>query len=401
MKKKIVTLLIIVAALFFVGKTFLLSGGASNGEGQMPAAVVSVAKVNKKKIISTKEYLGRVVAKDDVKITARVSGTLEKAYFKEGEIVKKGQALFLVDPDKYEAAVEQANADISNSKAALEESEKNLIRAKELVQNDYISKSEYDSKLALRDKHKAALFAAKAVLRKANHDFRNTKIYAPVDGKIGSIYITEGNQVSPDGGPLATLVSLDPIYVTYNVPADDFTKLRLKLVNENKKLSDMKVKLTLSDGTPFPMEGKQDFFNNKIDDTTGTIQMRATFPNPDEILLPGALVNVIVYEDKDIDVVVIPQAATLEDADGKYVYVVDEKGLAQQKRIRVDKETGTDFVVEEGLQPGEEIIVNGLQKIMMPGMPVVIAQPEDAKANANSDSTGKQAQKSSAKGGKH
>jgi membrane fusion protein (multidrug efflux system) len=401
MKKKIVVLVIIVIALFFVGKTFLLSGGAHNGKGQMPAAVVSVAKVNTKKIVSTKEYLGRVVAKDYVEMTARVTGTLMGTYFKEGDIVKKDQVLFYIDSDKITAAVEQAKADISNIEAALEESERNLIRAKELVEKDYISKSEYDSTLALRDKNRAALLAAKAVLKKANHDYKNSKIYAPVDGKISNIYITEGNLVGPDRGPLATLVSLNPIYVTYNVPADDFTKLRLKLASENKDLSDMKVKLTLSDGTPFPMEGKQDFFNNKIDETTGTIQMRATFPNPEGILLPGALVNVIVYEGKEIEAVVVPQAATLEDSDGKYVYVVDERGLAQQKRIRVGKESGTDFVVEEGLQPGDEIIVNGIQKIMMPGMPVVVAQSGDAKANANSNSTGEQAQKSSAKGGNH
>ncbi len=376
MKKKIIIAVVILGALAFTAKTFFLKGGPPSGHGQMPPPMVSLAKVEQKEIVDTKEYIGRVAAKDEVDLVPYVSGYLQKKYFTEGEMVNERDLLFLIEPDEYEAAVAQAKADIENAKALLWESEKNLERAEELVAKDFISKSEYDNKLALRDKNKAALEAAKAYLKKVNNNLKHTRIYAPIPGKIGDVKITEGNLVGSNMGSLATIVRVDPIYVIYNIAADEFVKLRLQLEKENKKMDNCKVKLEFPDGTPYPVQGIQDFYDNRIDQTTGTIKVRATFRNPKGILLPGKLVNVIVYENKGDVKTVIPQAAVLEDPQGKYVYIVDKENKAQQKRIKLGKETGRYFVVKEGLKPDEEIILNGIQKIMMPGMPVMTAPAE-------------------------
>lgn len=375
MKKNIIIGILIIAVLAVIAKIFFLKGGPPRGMGQMPPPVVSLTKVKQRKIIDTSEYIGRIAPKDEVELVPHVQGYLQKKYFIEGEMVNKGDLLFLIEPDEYEAAVAEAKADIENAKAAVWESEKNLERAEELVKRDFISKSEYDNKLALRDKNIAALEAAKAYFKKVNNNFKHTRIYAPIQGKISDIKITEGNLVGPNKGSLATIVRLDPVYVIYNVKSEDFTRLRMKLQKNNKKIDNCRVKIEFPDGTPYPVYGKQDYYDNKVNETTGTIKVRATFSNPGGVLIPGQLVNVIVYEGKGEDRTVIPQAAVLEDPQGKYVYYVDKQGKALQKRITIDGESDTDFIVKEGLTSGEEIILSGIQKIMMPGMKVNVGKP--------------------------
>lgn len=376
MKKKIILGIIILVAIGFAVKKIFLSGGPPRGMGQMPPPMVSVSEIKQKKIIDAKEYIGRVVAKDKVNLVPHVQGYLEKKYFTDGEMVHKGDLLFLIEPEEYEAAVSQAKANIETAKAILWESNKDLERAEELVKKDYISKSEFDKKLALRDKNRASLEAEKAYLKKVSNNLRHTRIYSPIRGKIGDVKITEGNLVGPNMGTLATIVRLNPIYVTYNIAAEEFTKLQLRLEKENRKMDNCKVKLEFPDGTPYSIHGIQDFYDNEVDRTTGTIKVRATFDNPKGILLPGQLVNVIVYEGNADIKTVVPQAAVLEDPQGKYVYFIDRDSKAQQKRIKISGESGKYFIVEDGLTPGDEIILAGIQKIMMPGMKVKIGPPE-------------------------
>jgi len=374
MKKKAIIGIIILAAAAFAAKQFFMKGGPPGGMGQMPPPMVTLTEVKQKEITDTKEHIARVAAKDEVDVMAHVPGYIAKKYYDSGSMVNKGDLLYLIEQDEYESAVAQTKAEIENLKAALWESEKNLKRAKDLVVKDYISKSEYDNKLAIRDKSKAALEAAKAKLKKANYNYRQTRIYAPISGKAGNT-VAEGNLVGPAKGPLTTIVMLDPIYVIYNVSADEFTKLRLKLNEQDKDLENAKIKVELPDGTPYPLEGKHYAYHNKVDQTTGTIQIKTLFPNPKGILLPGTMVNAIVYAGEAVKKTVIPQAAVLEDPTGKYVYIVDEENKAQKHRIKTEKQVGTEWIVEEGLQPGEKIILKGIQKIMMPGMKVTVTPP--------------------------
>lgn len=332
---------------------------------------VSVTSIKDTRITETDEYIGKVNARDTVDIVARVNGYLKKHYFTEGAIVNKGSLLFLIEPDQYQAEVEQANADIENIKASLIKDEKNLKRTKELIDQDFISHSSFDQALATRDKTTADLKSKEALLKKSKLNLSYTKIYAPITGKIGSLQVTEGNYVGPNSGVLATIVKLNPIFVTYNIPADDFTRLRLKFSEEGKSISNHEVDLVLANDTTYSYKGLQNFFDNKVDDSTGTIKMRAEFPNPEGILLPGQLGKVIVYANSSVIKHIIPQAIVLEDSVGKYVYVVDDNKVKVQ-RIKTGKQVGKDIIVESGLSRIEKIISSGLQKLR-PGMEVKVS----------------------------
>ncbi|MEW5819582.1 MAG: efflux RND transporter periplasmic adaptor subunit, partial [Cyanobacteriota bacterium] len=266
-------------------------------------------------------------------------------------------------------------------KASLIKDEKNLNRVQELVQQDFISHSSYDQALSTRDNSIAELKAKEAMLKKAKLNLSYTKIYAPINGKIGSLMVTEGNLVGPDTGSMATIVKLNPIYVTYNIPADDFTKLRLKLAKEHKSIENHQIELILSDGAPYAYKGTQDFFDNKIDETTGTIKLRARFPNPDGILLPGQLCNIIVYSNKPVIKQVLPQSAILEDTAGKFVYIVTKEKTVQRQGIETGRQIGKDWVIKDGIEPDDQVISTGLQKIKH-GMSVNILSDQTNNADS-------------------
>ncbi|HSA06293.1 MAG TPA: efflux RND transporter periplasmic adaptor subunit [Candidatus Gastranaerophilales bacterium] len=373
MKKKIFISIIIIIVAFFVIKQLFFSGKARQGM-KMPSPMVTLATVERKNITESKEYIGRVDAKEEVQIVPHVDGYIIKKYVARGAIVNKGDLLYLIEPDEYEATVYQAKADIVNMKATLWESQKNLERAKELVDKDYISKSEYDNKLAIRDRSKAALEYANANLKRVSHSLEHTRIYAPISGKIGGV-VTEGNLVGPSTGALTTISKLDPIYVKYHISADEFTQLRLKLSKEGKSLDNYKIKLEFSDGTAYPIEGKYYSYDNKVDETTGTIEITTLFSNPEGILLPGTMANVVMSEDKEVKKTVIPQSAVLEDTEGKYIYTLDKENKAEIRRIKVGKQIKEDWIVEEGLTEGEKVIMKGLQSLR-PGVEVMLAPPQ-------------------------
>ena len=352
-------------------------GGMPGGPPPPPA--VDIVQLEELMVTDTDDYIGKVYARDTVDIVARVRGYLKAHNFKEGTIVQKGSLLFQIEPDEYKAEVEQAKADIENIKATLVKDEKNLDRVEELVKQDYISHSSHDQALASRDQTMADLKAKEAKLKKAQLNLSYTKIYAPITGKISDLRVTEGNFVGQDLTPLATIVKLNPIYVTYNIPADDFTNLRMRLSKEGKSISNYEVKLVLSDGTPYPYKGIQDFFDNKIDETTGTIKLRATFPNPEGILLPGQLCNVIVYSGQPVLRQTLLQSAVMEDTAGKYVYILDESNTVHRQGIEVGKQIGKNWVVNKGLNKDHRIISTGLQKIRH-GMKVQTTSDKQDKA---------------------
>ena len=198
-------------------------------------------------VYSKSESAGRIEAKYSVDVVARINGWLQKRFFDEGAKIAKGQTLFLIEPDQYEIAVSNASATVRQTQAALINAEKELVRAKELVKNDYVSKSYYDQALATRDQNKAALDAAKAQLAEAKLNLSYTKIVSPIDGKIGKIIITEGNLVNTTSGALARIVSLSPIYAYFPMKSSEFLKFRK--LDSSPDFSNMKVQIQLADGS--------------------------------------------------------------------------------------------------------------------------------------------------------
>lgn len=370
MKKNIIIIIAIIIAAVIFRYGFNVYDNIRQGRmsKNKKAPEVTVAQIKENEIIRSFEAPGRVVSKYQVNVLARISGYLQKSYFKEGDFVKAGQTLFLIEPQEFSNAADVAKADVENTRAQLVYAEKQLARAKELVAKDYIAKSQYDNLLAQRDSLKAQLASAEARYNDTNRSLGYTHVKAPVDGRIGIITVTLGNYVTPSSGPLTTINSTDPIYVTFPLDSADFNALSNADGADHKN---RKTEIYFSNGQKYPFNGEQDFHDNKIDQSTGTVTMRATFQNPNNQLLHGEFVTVKLYSNNPVETPVVPQTAVQENQAGKYVYRIDEQNLPQLVYIKIGGQTGTDWIVEEGLKAGDRIVIDGLQKVV-PGQPVTI-----------------------------
>lgn len=370
MKKYFILSLIIVISLIVA--RFLYSGikGTliSKSKNKTVVPNVSIYTVKNENVVRSFEASGRVVSKYQVSIIARVAGYLQKSYFDEGSYVKAGDTLFLIEPDEYKNSADIAGADIKNIKAQLEYANKQLERAKELVKNDFIAKAKYDELLANRDALQARLKAADSTYVDRKRNLSYTHIKAPVDGRIGTIDVTVGNYVSPSSGSLTTINSTNPIYVTFPLSADNYHK-----ITSLDKKSDVKrkVELYFNNGEKYKFDGIQDFSDNEVNESTGTVTLRATFQNPENRLLHGQLVKVKIYAASGDNVPVVPITAVQENQEGKYVYVLDNDNIPHLTYIKVDSKAGYNWIVKSGLKSGDIIVNNGAIKVI-PNKPVNI-----------------------------
>lgn len=368
MKKVIIiTLSIVIAAVLARFLTYQFQGFQMAKKMKMAGAPgVTIQTVETRDVIKKFEAPGRIQSVSRIDIVARVSGYLTKSYFKEGDVVKKGQVLFEIEPQEYQLAANKAKANLDNAQAQLVYYEKQLTRAKELVKQDYIAKAKYDEVLAQRDSYRAQVSMYKSAYQDALRNLSYTKVKAPVDGQVGMIKLTVGNYVTAQSGALTTLNSVDPIYVTFPLDAKNYTELlridKTASVNRN-------VDLYFSTGAKYDFSGIQNFHDNNVDPTTGSILMRATFPNPKGMLINGNYATVYIYSKEKENVPVVPQIAVLENPQYKYVYKIDDKGLPQIQQIETFGQDGKDWVVKSGLKAGDKVIVLGIQGVI-PSRPV-------------------------------
>ncbi|RAI12257.1 MAG: hypothetical protein DKM24_02730 [Candidatus Melainabacteria bacterium] len=392
MKKVIIiTLSIAIVAVLARFLTYQFQGFQAAKRMKMAGAPgVTIQAVEARDVTKKFEAPGRIQSVSRIDIVARVSGYLTKSYFKEGDVVKKGQILFEIEPQEYQLAANKAKANLDNAQAQLIYYEKQLTRAKELVKQDYIAKAKYDEVLAQRDSYKAQVSMYRSAYQDALRNLSYTKVKAPVDGQVGMIKVTVGNYVTAQSGALTTLNSVDPIYVTFPLDAKNYTELlridKTSAVNRN-------VDLYFSTGSKYEFSGIQNFHDNNVDPTTGSILMRATFPNPKGMLINGNYATVYIYSKEKENVPVVPQIAVLENPQYKYVYKIDEKGLPQIQKIETFGQDGKDWVVKSGLKAGDRVIVLGIQGVI-PSRPVrELTQEEikaiDASANAKKESDSK------------
>lgn len=375
MKKNIIIITLI--ALGLVAGRMLITGldkkKAEDARKGMMTPSVTVAEVGSRNIIREFEAPARVVAKYRVNVLARISGYLTKSYFKEGDFVKAGQVLFEIEPQEYEYAASRAKANLDNAQSQADYYQKQLVRYEELVKQDYIAKSEYDNVLAQSDAYDAQVDSAMSAYRDAQRNLGYTKVKAPVDGRVGLISVTVGNFVSMTSSPLTTINSVNPMYVTFPLNSKDYAEL----VRIDKGANvERKVDFIFSNGTKYSLQGVQDFYDNKIEETTGTITLRATFPNPDDELLQGDFGRVVIYSNSKDDVPVVPQSATMENQEGRYVYVLDSENLPRMTYIKTGGQTEDGmWIVSNGINLGDKILTSGLQKVI-PGRAVRIVEKE-------------------------
>ena len=336
------------------------SGGkpAAGGPGAgMPPPEVDVITVTYRSATLTQDLPGRLQAYRTAQVRARVEGIVEKRLFVEGSDVKAGVTLFQVDARNYAATVEAAKADVEAARLIVE-------RYKPLLEIRAVSRQEYDAA-------EAKLKQVQAALTRAQLDLDNTRVPAPIFGRIGRALVTEGALVGRgEATPLATIEQIDPIYANFTQPGADLLRLQQAIKSGKMKRADSaKVELLREDGSAYPLPGKIFFSDLAVDPTTGAVSLRAEFPNPRRELLPGMFVRIRFAEGIADNSIRLPQRAVQGGPQGQFVMLVTPEGNAAPQPVKTGEMAGGDFIIAEGLKGGELVIVNGLQKVR-PGSPV-------------------------------
>jgi membrane fusion protein (multidrug efflux system) len=341
-------------------------GAVSAQEAQQAAIPVGTVVASKRPIAESLDFVGRVEAINRVDVRARVTGYLEAVLFKEGDLIKEGAPLYRIEKGLLQAAVEQAQGALENSQAAKVLSAIQLQRAEELMTKQAGTVVARDQALAADKQADGSILTNQASLDTAKINLGYTDIVSPIAGKVGKTNITKGNVVGPDSGVLTTIVSQDPMYVTFPVSQREF--LRAQERGRKVDIRSIKVRLRFADGRVYDQMGEINFVNVSVDRSTDTVLVRATVPNPAGALIDGQLVRVNLESGTPEERVVVPQAALIADQGGVYVFVVDN-GKAAIRRIKPGAESGSDIVINEGLSGGELVIVDGLQNVRA-GAPV-------------------------------
>ena len=340
---------------------------------------VGIVRAQPTAITETSEFIGRVQAIDRVALTARVTAFLDQMLFVEGTEVKQNDLLYRLERGPFEAAVQQQEAAVADTTARLANANIQLARAQSLLSTPAGQRSNVDDAVANQRSLAAQVLAAQAQLRAAQINLAYTEIRAPVAGKISRTSITAGNVVSPSSGPLATIVSQDPMYVLFPVAARTLTELQKRYGGKGGGNA-VVVKLRLADGSLYDSDGKIDYVDPTVSATTDTILLRARIANPirgqaiagqpvERSLVDGAFVSVLVEGVQPVIALGIPRKAVLSDQQGDYVYVVGSDNKVEQRRIQLGQSTPGTAVVAGGLKDGEMVVTEGIQRVR-PGIEV-------------------------------
>jgi multidrug efflux system membrane fusion protein len=340
--------------------------------GPPPAMPVPVAVVSKSIVPVYLEYVGATEAIREVTLQAKVGGYLQETGVGDGTDVKEGDLLYKIDPDDYQAALDQARAKLQGDQAALEYATASQRRNAALSATGAVAKDTNDEKTSLMHQAQAAILADKAAIRTAQLNLGYTEIHAPFDGRLGKSLVHEGALVTPQQTEINTLVQLSPIYATFNPSETD-----LALIEKYRAAGKLVVDVMLAGEDTPRVSGKLTFLDNTVDRSTGTITARATIENADKALLPGQYIKVRLHLTEKPDALLVPQVALGSSQMGRFVYVVGEKGTVEQRFIETGALMGDKVVINKGLNAGDKVITGNLQKIG-PGMPVQALPPQQS-----------------------
>jgi len=351
--------------------------GCSRGEAhpKMTPPAVTVAPVERQELVEWDEFTGRTEPIELVEVRPRVSGHIQEVRFDAGKLMKKGDVLFVIDPRWHQAEFERRNAEYEQAKVRLENAEREANRTGQLLSNHAISTEEAEARDARFKEAKAALLAAQAARDTAKLDLDYTEIRAPIDGRVSRALVTAGNYVSGIPGAasvLTTIVSVDPMYVYADI--DENSLLKFNALAQAQKLQGatdgkVPVELQLADEEGFPHRGHIESFDNRLDPNTGSILLRAVFENKEERIVPGLFARIRVPLSARHTALLVEERAIGTDQGQKYVLSLSSSNTVQYRAVKLGPDVNGKRIIRDGLQAGEQIVVNGLQRVR-PGMPV-------------------------------
>ena len=345
----------------------LLSG--CDNDADQPAIenpAVSVFQVKTEEVGQYLEFVARTEPNQSVEIRARVEGELISRSFTEGGIVMKGQELFQIDPDQYSASLAEAEAALKSQRVGAANALRNLERGQELSKTGFISNSDLDKLVTTSSQAEAAVRSAEANLEKASLNLQYSTIHAPFTGSIGRVKFNVGNLVTPQSDSLATLISIDPMYVNFQLEEARYLNY-LQMPEDIQQ--EVNLTLRLPNNQVYTGDGVVNFADTRIDESTGTVAMRAEFSNKNGSLVPGLFVTLMIETEDKESVALVPQVAVQENQQGKFVLVVGEDNKVVARVVQLGRRMNAMWVVESGLEAGEQIIIEGLQKVR-PGVEV-------------------------------
>lgn len=367
----------------FIVCAALLTGcdGQENPQQHAQAPQVSVHIVKSAPLAVKTELPGRADAYRVAEVRPQVSGIILHRNFTEGSDVKAGESLYQIDPATYQAAYDNAKGELVKAQAAANIAHLTVKRYVPLVGTQYVSKQEYDQAVATAQQADASVVAAKAGVESARINLAYTKVTSPINGRIGKSSVTEGALVTNgQSTALATVQQLDPIYVDVTQSSSDF--MRLKQQTSLQKGDTSSVELLMENGQPYPLKGTLQFSDVTVDESTGSITLRALFPNPQHMLLPGMFVRARIDEGTQPDAILVPQQGVTRTPRGDAtVLVVNDKNQVESRTVVAPQAIGDRWLITEGLKNGDRVIISGLQKVR-PGV-TVVAIPDTAATPAS------------------
>ncbi len=346
--------------------------GKEHGPPQMPPPEVGVVRAQPQNSPLTRDLVGRLSAYRSADVRARVAGVLLKRTYREGTDVKQGQLLFQIDPAPLRAALDASLASLAQAQATYTNSKVTAQRLLDLAPKGYVAKADVDNALASERTAAAAVQQARANVQSARINLGYASVTSPIAGRAGQQQVTEGALVGQGSATLLTTVDqIDPMYVNFSMSASEMERMRqaqgagsVTLANPDQA----RVQVTLPDGSVYPEPGVLDFSSTSVDPATGSVNLRAKIPNPTHSLLPGLYVTITAQLGQQHGVYLIPQPALQRDTAGAYVMVVAADGKVLRKNVSATQISGSDWVVTAGLQPGDQVIVSGIQAVK-PGAP--------------------------------
>lgn len=371
-KMRFVSALVLIAVI--IGIFYFLTR-----EKEKPAdlPIVSVLPAQQENVEIYGEYVGRIKAQQFVEVRARVEGFLEQMLFEEGTHVKKNQVLFIINQDQYAAKVDKARAQLKKDEAQARKAERDLERIRPLHEQNAVSQLDLDNAIAAYEMALAAVNMSKADLDQAEQELGYTMVTSPISGQISERYVDLGTLVGGSGKSLlATIVKSDTVSVDFSMTALDYLKSKERNVTFGQKDSTRSwqpnVTITLPDNSIYPYKGLVDFAEPQVDPRTGTFSVRAEMPNPQLVLLPGQFTKVKLLLDVRPNATVVPQKSLILEKGGAFIYVMRKDSTVEKRFIEIGPEFGNNTVVERGLVPGENIVVEGYHKLT-PGMKVKVS----------------------------